>query len=89
MIPIILSVTKSYFKGNVEETITALNEYVKEFMGDQEAWMELCELYIRQQVSYLSMEPFYMGQVRCVQHYSGNKSYRLSLNLVIENVSFH
>ena len=33
----------------IDETIIALNEYLKDFMGDQEAWMELCEIYIRQQ----------------------------------------
>lgn len=36
-------------QGKIEETINELNIYLKEFMGDQEAWMELCELYIRQQ----------------------------------------
>lgn len=36
-------------QGKIEETIVELNNYLKEFMGDQEAWMELCELYIRQQ----------------------------------------
>jgi len=43
----IISMKKA--QGNIEETVTALNDYLKEFMGDQEAWMELCELYIRQQ----------------------------------------
>jgi len=36
-------------QNKVDETIVDLNEYLKDFMGDQEAWMELSELYIRQQ----------------------------------------
>lgn len=36
-------------QNKIEETIAQLNEYLGDFLGDQEAWMELCELYIRQQ----------------------------------------
>ena len=36
-------------QNQIDETIEALNSYLKEFMGDQEAWMELCELYIQHQ----------------------------------------
>ena len=36
-------------QNKIEETIAQLNEYLEDFLGDQEAWMELCELYIRQQ----------------------------------------
>lgn len=36
-------------QNKIDETIKALNDYLKKFMGDQEAWMELSELYIRQQ----------------------------------------
>ena len=36
-------------QNKIEETIVQLNEYLEDFLGDQEAWMELCELYIRQQ----------------------------------------
>ena len=36
-------------QNDPEETISALNAYLKDFMGDQEAWMELSELYIKQQ----------------------------------------
>jgi len=41
----------SIFKdqNKIDETIEELNEYLEMFMGDQEAWMELCELYINQQ----------------------------------------
>ena len=33
----------------IPEAIKELNEYLKKFMSDQEAWMELAELYISQQ----------------------------------------
>ena len=36
-------------QNKIEETIAQLNKYLEDFLGDQEAWMELCELYIRQQ----------------------------------------
>lgn len=36
-------------QNKYEETVEQLNEYLKDFMGDQEAWMELSELYIHQQ----------------------------------------
>lgn len=36
-------------QNKYEETIEDLNEYLKDFMGDQEAWMELSELYVHQQ----------------------------------------
>lgn len=43
----LIAITKA--QNNTDETIRMLNEYLKEFMGDQEAWMELSELYIHQQ----------------------------------------
>lgn len=36
-------------QNKYEETIQELNDYLKDFMADQEAWMELSELYIHQQ----------------------------------------
>lgn len=36
-------------QNKYEETIEELNKYLQDFMGDQEAWMELSELYIHQQ----------------------------------------
>ena len=36
-------------QNKIEETIAQLNKYLEDFLGDQEAWMELCELYILQQ----------------------------------------
>ncbi|XP_047134639.1 ER membrane protein complex subunit 2 [Hydra vulgaris] len=43
----LIALTK--IKNDPEETISALNAYLKDFMADQEAWMELSELYIKQQ----------------------------------------
>lgn len=43
----LITIQKS--QNRIEAAIQSLNEYLKEFMGDQEAWMELCELYIHQQ----------------------------------------
>jgi len=34
-------------QNRITDTIRALNMYLKEFMGDQDAWMELAELYIQ------------------------------------------
>lgn len=36
-------------QNKIEEATEELNEYLKDFMGDQEAWMELCDLHIQQQ----------------------------------------
>lgn len=36
-------------KGKIGEAIKELNEYLKKFMSDQEAWQELCELYLLEQ----------------------------------------
>nr|SVE75359.1 EOG090X0CGE [Daphnia dolichocephala] len=36
-------------QGMIQEAIKELTDYLKIFMADQEAWMELCDLYINQQ----------------------------------------
>ena len=36
-------------QNKIPEAVKELNEYLKKFMGDQEAWTELAELYISQQ----------------------------------------
>ena len=36
-------------QNKIAEAVKELNEYLKKFMGDQEAWTELAELYISQQ----------------------------------------
>ncbi|KAK3923910.1 ER membrane protein complex subunit 2 [Frankliniella fusca] len=36
-------------KGRIMEAIKELNEYLKKFMSDKEAWQELCELYLLEQ----------------------------------------
>ncbi|XP_050482642.1 ER membrane protein complex subunit 2-like isoform X2 [Bombus huntii] len=36
-------------KGRISEAIKELTEYLKKFMSDQEAWHELCELYLQEQ----------------------------------------
>jgi len=36
-------------QGDNGKTIQELNRYLKVFMSDQEAWMELCDLYIQEQ----------------------------------------
>ena len=35
-------------KGRIPEAIQKLNEFLKEFMTDYEAWTELCDLYLSQ-----------------------------------------
>ena len=37
-------------QGDNVRAISELNRYLKEFMNDGEAWMELCDLYILEQV---------------------------------------
>jgi len=36
-------------QGDRARTVAELNKYLKVFMSDQEAWMELCDLYIQEQ----------------------------------------
>jgi len=36
-------------KGKIPDAIKELTEYLKKFMSDQEAWQELCELYLIEQ----------------------------------------
>lgn len=36
--------------GDINTTIKLLNEYLKIFMADSEAWQELADLYISQQM---------------------------------------
>lgn len=36
-------------KGRIPEAIKELTEYLKKFMSDQEAWHELCDLYLQEQ----------------------------------------
>ncbi|KAJ8674756.1 hypothetical protein QAD02_010542 [Eretmocerus hayati] len=36
-------------KGQIPEAIKELTEYLKKFMSDQEAWHELCDLYLQEQ----------------------------------------
>lgn len=36
-------------RGDNVKAIAELNRYLKDFMGDAESWMELCELYIAEQ----------------------------------------
>ncbi|XP_053970689.1 ER membrane protein complex subunit 2-like isoform X2 [Hylaeus volcanicus] len=36
-------------KGRTSEAIKELTEYLKKFMSDQEAWHELCDLYLQEQ----------------------------------------
>ncbi|XP_015606278.1 ER membrane protein complex subunit 2 [Cephus cinctus] len=36
-------------KGRITEAIKELAEYLKKFMSDQEAWHELCDLYLQEQ----------------------------------------
>lgn len=36
-------------KGKTVEAIKGLTEYLKKFMSDQEAWHELCDLYLQEQ----------------------------------------
>ncbi|XP_012266610.1 ER membrane protein complex subunit 2-A-like [Athalia rosae] len=36
-------------RGWIPETIRELTEYLKKFMSDQEAWHELCDLYLQEQ----------------------------------------
>merc|ERR1711874_521641 len=36
-------------QGDNSKTIQELTRYLKVFMSDQEAWMELCDLYIQEQ----------------------------------------
>ena len=37
-------------QGDNSKTIQELTRYLKVFMSDQEAWMELCDLYIQVQL---------------------------------------
>ena len=37
-------------QGDNVRAISELNRYLKEFMNDGEAWMELCDLYVLEQV---------------------------------------
>jgi len=36
-------------QGDISRTVQELTKYLRIFMSDQEAWMELCELYIQEQ----------------------------------------
>jgi len=36
-------------QGDTSRTVQELNKYLRVFMSDQEAWMELCDLYIAEQ----------------------------------------
>jgi len=36
-------------RGQIPEAIKELTEYLKKFMSDQEAWHELCDLYLQEQ----------------------------------------
>ncbi|XP_076279523.1 ER membrane protein complex subunit 2 [Lasioglossum baleicum] len=36
-------------RGRIPEAIKELTEYLKKFMSDQEAWHELCDLYLQEQ----------------------------------------
>ena len=36
-------------QGDRGRTVAELNKYLRVFMSDQEAWMELCDLYILDQ----------------------------------------
>ena len=36
-------------QGDHAKAISELNKYIREFMNDGEAWMELCDLYILEQ----------------------------------------
>nr|CAG4652129.1 EOG090X0CGE [Triops cancriformis] len=36
-------------QGKIVEAVKELTEYLKTFMADQEAWLELCDLYLSQQ----------------------------------------
>ncbi|KAL6260576.1 hypothetical protein P5V15_008097 [Pogonomyrmex californicus] len=36
-------------RGRIPEAIKELTEYLKRFMSDQEAWHELCDLYLQEQ----------------------------------------
>ena len=36
-------------QGDNGRAISELNRYVREFMNDGEAWMELCDLYVLEQ----------------------------------------
>jgi len=36
-------------QGDPSKTIQELNRYLRVFMSDQEAWMELCDLYVQEQ----------------------------------------
>jgi len=36
-------------RGEIGRAVAELNRYLRDFMSDTEAWMELCELYLREQ----------------------------------------
>ncbi|XP_073703862.1 ER membrane protein complex subunit 2 [Garra rufa] len=46
-------------QGKSSEAIRELNEYLEQFVGDQEAWHELSELYINEHESHVSFKCAY------------------------------
>eukprot|EP01121_Diplochlamys_sp_Union-15-3_P010937 TRINITY_DN3127_c0_g1_i2.p1 TRINITY_DN3127_c0_g1~~TRINITY_DN3127_c0_g1_i2.p1 ORF type:complete len:266 (-),score=37.42 TRINITY_DN3127_c0_g1_i2:26-823(-) len=79
-------------KGKISNAILLLNEYLKIFMGDQEAWMELAELYISEQLyqyaafcyeEVLLSSPenyhFYVKYAEVLYTIGGDKNYELAL----------
>ena len=44
-------------QGDNSKTIQELTRYLKVFMSDQEAWMELCDLYIQVQLKKCRIDP--------------------------------
>ena len=73
-------------QGDNVRAISELNRYLKEFMNDGEAWMELCDLYILEQVGSDSHVLIIVEPVPVIKLKVRRVSWGITKNQLIEHI---